>query len=349
MNILKYKKNFLLLPIFVILLISFTYFNIESKSKNELNIYSGRKLHLIEPLIIEFEKSNKIKVNIITGKSDEFIERLKLEKKNTQADILLTTDIARLSRAKKNNLFKKINSDILEKNIPKKYTSKDNDWFGLSIRARPIIYSKERVNQNELKNYEKLIDKKWKNKICMRSSSNVYNQSLIGYIILNLGEKKAEEWVKNLVKNFTRKPYGGDRDQIKLIASGQCDITVANTYYLANMLNSKNERDRIAAKKVAIFWPNQDTFGTHINLSGAGILKNSKNYKNAILFLEFLSSENAQEIYTKNIHEYSIRDDVNPSKTILGFGKFIADDSKLQKIGEKIKTAIYLAAKHNWR
>ena len=219
----------------------------------------------------------------------------------------------------------------------------------MSVRARPIIYSKERVNTNELKNYEQLAEKKWKNRICMRSSNNEYNQSLISYMILNLGEKQAEEWIKNLVKNFSRKPYGGDRDQIKAIASGQCDITVANTYYLANILNSKNGKDRKAAKKVSIFWPNQETFGTHINLSGAGILKNSKNYKNAIIFLEFLSSKKAQKIYSKNIHEYPITNEVEPSETISGFGEFIADDSKLQKIGEKIKFAIYLAAKHNWR
>ena len=343
------KKNIFLTSILISFFISFAYFILESKTGNELNIYSGRKLYLIEPLINEFEKNKKIKVNIITGKSDEFIERLKLEGNNTKADILLTTDVARLSRAKKNNLFEKVNSDILRKNIPKKYVSKDSDWFGLSIRARPIIFSNERVNINELKNYEQLANKKWKNKICMRSSSNIYNQSWIAYMILNLGEKKAEEWIKNLVKNFAKKPYGGDRDQIRAIAYGQCDITVANTYYLANMLNSKNEKDRKAAEKVSIFWPNQDTFGTHINLSGAGIIKGSKNFKNAITFLEFLSSKKAQEIYSKNINEYSIRKDVEPSVIVVKFGKFNANDSKLEEIGKKIKIAIYLASKHNWR
>ena len=344
-----FNKKILLLSILVIFFVNFTFLILKSKTKNELNIYSGRKSHLMKSLINEFEKSKKIKVNIITGKSDEFIEKLKLERNNTKADILLTTDIARLSRAKKNNLFEKVNSKILQKNIPAKYISRDNDWFGLSIRARPIIFSKERVNINNLKNYEQLANKKWKNKICMRSSTNVYNQSLIAYMILNLGEKKTENWIKDLVSNFGRKPFGGDRDQIKAIANGQCDITIANTYYLANMLNSKNEKDRKAAKKVSIFWPNQETFGTHINLSGAGIIKNSKNYKNAVIFLEFLSSKKAQEIYTKSIHEYSIRNDVLPSETISGFGEFIADDSKLQKMGEKIKIGIYLAAKHNWR
>ena len=343
------KKTIFLTFILISFFISFAYFILESKTENELNIYSGRKLYLIKPLINEFEKNKKIKVNIITGKSDEFIERLKLEGNNTKADILLTTDVARLSRAKKNNLFEKVNSDILRKNIPKKYISKDNDWFGLSIRARPIIFSNERVNINELKNYEQLANKKWKNKICMRSSSNIYNQSLIAYMILNLGEEKTGEWIKNLVKNFAKKPYGGDRDQIRAIAYGQCDITVANTYYLANMLNSKNEKDRKAAEKVSIFWPNQDTFGTHINLSGAGIIKGSKNFKNAVIFLEFLSSKKAQEIYSKNINEYSIRKDVEPSVIVVKFGKFNANDSKLEEIGKKIKIAIYLASKHNWR
>jgi len=341
-------KKFLI-PLLVIFFFNFIFLVLESKTENELNIYSGRKSHLIEPLIKEFERSKKIKINIITGKSDEFIERLKLEGNNTKADILLTTDIARLSRAKKNNLFEKVNSKILQKNIPSKYTSKDKDWFGFSIRARPIIFSKERVDINDLKNYEELANKKWKKKICMRSSTNVYNQSLIAYMVLNLGEKKTEDWIKNLVNNFARKPYGGDRDQIKAIAYGECDITVANTYYLANMINSKNKKDRDAAKKVSIFWPNQKNFGTHINLSGAGVIKGTKNYKNAVIFLEFLSSKKAQEIYSKNINEYSIRDDVLTSKTVSKFGKFKANDTKLEEIGKKIKISIYLASKHNWR
>ena len=340
-----YNFVFLLLITFIIL----SSLILESKTDSELNIYSGRKSFLIEPLINEFEKGKKIKINVTTGKSDEFIERLKLEKNNPRADILLTTDIGRLSRAKKNNLFEKVNSDILKKNIPEKFTSKDNDWFGLSVRARPIIYSKERVDINDLKNYEQLSNEKWKNRICMRSSNNIYNQSLIAYMILNIGEKKTDQWIENLVKNFARKPYGGDRDQIKAIASGQCDVTIVNTYYLANMLNSKKEKDKKAAEKVSIFWPNQETFGTHINLSGAGIIKGSKNYKNAVLFLEFLSSKKAQGIYTENIHEYSIRKDVAPSKTVLNFGKFNADDKILQKLGSKIKTSIYLASKNNWR
>ena len=336
--------------IVITFLILFNSLVLESKTTNELNIYSGRKSFLIEPLINEFKKNNKeIKINIITGKEDAFIERLKLEGVNTKADILLTTDVARLTRAKKNNLFRKVDSEILEKNIPLKFRSKENDWFGLSIRSRPIIYSNERVNVNKLNNYESLSDEIWKSKICMRSSNNVYNQSLISYMILNLGEKKTEKWIRELVKNFSRKPSGGDRDQIRAIASGQCDITVANTYYLANMLVSKNEKDRKAAKKVAVFWPNQNTFGAHINLSGAGIIKYTKNYKNAVLFLEFLSSKIGQEIYTKKINEYSIRNDVKPSKIVTKFGEFKAYDLNLEEIGKEINKSIKLSSKHGWR
>ena len=338
-----------LLFVFLSLVAVFGFLSSKSYSKNELNIYSGRKSQLIEPLIIEFEKKHKVKINLITGKSDAFIERLKLEGNNTQADVLLTTDIARLSRAKNSDLFEKINSKILERNIPKKYISRDNDWFGLSIRARPIIFSNERVGTNELDSYEQLSEKKWKNKICMRSSNNVYNQSLVASMILNIGKNNTEDWIKGLVNNFAKKPYGGDRDQIRAIASGECDITVANTYYLANMLNSKNKRDVEAAKKVSVFWPNQKNYGTHINLSGAGIIKNSKNLNNAIIFLEFLSSKSAQEIYTKKINEYSIRDDVRSSETVISFGKFKADDNKLTKIGDNIKEAIFLTSKNNWR
>ena len=179
----------------------------------------------------------------------------------------------------KHLLFKK-------KNIPKKYRSKDNYWFGFSVRARPIIYSNSRVDQRDLSTYEDLSNNKWKSRICMRSSNNVYNQSLIASLIINLGIKRTEEWMEGLVKNFARRPYGGDRDQIRAVASGECDISIINTYYLANMLNSKNKSDKKAAEKVSIFWPNQETNGTHVNISGAGIVKGSKNLYNAIKFLD---------------------------------------------------------------
>ena len=343
------KKNIILI---FLLLISFIFslYALENKHKNELNIYSGRQLSLMQPLIKEFEKNNdNIKINLVTGKSDAFIERLKLEGINSPADILLTTDVARLLRAKENNLFQSINSEILTKNIPEKFRGKNNSWFGFSVRARPIIYSKERVNSKDLSTYENLSNDKWNGKICMRSSNNVYNQSLIASLIINLGEKRTGLWIEGLVKNFARKPYGGDRDQIKSIASNKCDITIANTYYLANMINSKNKSDKNASEKVSIFWPNQETRGVHINISGGGIVRGSKNIGNAIKFLEFLSTKKAQEIYTKKNHEYSIRKDVKPSKTVLSFGNFIEDELQLYRLAETIKQPIYLASKKKWR
>ena len=342
-------KKHIFLWLFVLISFTFTSYLLGDKTRNELNIYSGRKLSLIEPLIKKFENKTNIKINLVTGKSDAFIERLKLEGINSPADILLTSDVARLLRAKENNLFQSINSSMLIKNIPKKYRSKNNDWFGFSVRARPIVYSKTRVDKKELSTYEDLSNIKWNNRICMRSSNNVYNQSLIASMIINIGIKRTEEWIEGLVKNFSRKPFGGDRDQIRAIASGECDISIINTYYLANMLNSKNKSDKKAAEKVSIFWPNQETNGTHVNISGAGIVKGSKNLYNAIKFLEFLSTKESQEIYTQKIHEYSIRKDVLPSTTVSNFGSFNTDNLELEKLSSKMKQPIYLASKKKWR
>ena len=341
------KKALLLLLVFI--LFTFTSYLSGDRSEKELNIYSGRKLLLIKPLIKKFSNDTGIKVNLVTGKSDAFIERLKLEGLNSPADILLTTDVARLIRAKESNLFQTINSEILKKNIPKKYRSKDNDWFGFSIRARPIIYSNNRVTHNDLSTYENLAEERWYGKICMRSSNHAYNQSLIASMIINLGIERTEKWIEGLVKNFARKPFGGDRDQIRAIASGACDISIINTYYLANMLNSKNKSDNEAAKKVSIFCPNQKTNGTHVNISGAGIINGAKNLNNAIKFLEFLITKESQEIYAKNIHEYSIRKDVRPSETVSNFGTFVADNLNLEKLSNKIKPSIHLALKKKWR
>ena len=263
--------------------------------------------------------------------------------------MLITTDVARLHRAKKNNIFTKIDSKILKKNIPNKFRDKENYWFGLSVRARPIIFSKERVKIEELSTYEDLKNKKWKNRICMRSSNNVYNQSLISYMIINLGKKRTENWIDGLVKNFKKKPHGGDRDQIRSIAYGECDVTIANTYYLANMLNGKNKKDKTAAEKVSIFWPNQQSHGTHINISGAGIIKGAKNLNNAISFLEFLTTEEAQGIYTEKINEYSIRNDVKISEILTNFGEFIANDNIIHLIGKNLEKSILIASKNKWR
>ena len=343
------KKKSVLFIFIVVFLIFFSVYLTESKEKNELNIYSGRNSKLIEPLITSFENNTKIKINLVTGKSDAFIERLKLEGSNTPADILLTTDVARLTRAKDSNLLKSIKSEILKKNIPNKYKSIDNDWFGFSIRARPIIYSTQRVKKKDLSTYENLVDKKWKKRICMRSSSNVYNQSFVASMILNAGKKNTEKWIQGLVKNFAKKPYGNDRDQIRAISAGECDVTIANTYYLAKMLKSNKKTDVYAAQNVSIFWPNQNSSGTHINISGAGIIKDSKNEINAIKFLEFLSTKEAQSIYTKEINEYSIRKDVPPSETVSKFGKFVSSNLQLNKISSELKQAIYITTKNGWR
>ncbi|MCW8825797.1 MAG: extracellular solute-binding protein, partial [Gammaproteobacteria bacterium] len=234
----------------------------------ELNLYSARKEALIKPLLDQFTQETGIKVNLVTGKADALLQRLKSEGRNSPADLLLTTDAGRLSRAKEAGLLQPITSEILSKEIPQHYRDPEGYWFGLSVRARPIIYSVERTDPAHLSSYEALSDPEWKQRICIRSSGNIYNQSLIASMIEADGMERTEQWANGLVTNFAKPPQGGDRDQIKAVASGRCDVAIANSYYYGMMVNSKKESERQAALKTAIFWPNQNGRGTHVNISG---------------------------------------------------------------------------------
>ena len=272
----------------------------------EVNIYSARKEALIKPLLENFSKKTGIEVNLITGKADTFIKRLEIEGKNTPADILLTVDAARLVRAKEKGLLQKVNSAVLNEVIPNSLRDIDNLWFGLSLRSRVIIYAPERVEMKDLSDYIDLSNTKWRNRICVRSSSNIYNQSLVSSMIAHYGIDKTEAWAKGLVENFARNPKGGDRDQIKAVAAGVCDIALVNNYYLAGMLDSGQEDEISAAMKVKLFWPGQEGYGTHVNISGAGVIKYAKNQKEAIELLEYLVTDKAQEWYSNVNYEYSI-------------------------------------------
>ena len=286
-----------------------------------VNIYSARKEALIKPLLDQFTKETGIEVNLVTGKADTLLKRLEVEGRNTPADILLTVDVARLVRAKEKGLFQAINSNVLEKTIPEYYRDSGKQWFGLSLRSRVIVYAPDRVKKEELSSYEDLADSKWKNRICIRSSSNVYNQSLVASMIANDGVEKTEAWATALVKNFARTPKGGDRDQIKAVAAGVCDIAIVNNYYLAGMLESSQENEVAAANKIRLFWPNQDGRGAHINISGAGILKPAKHKKEAIQLLEYLVSDKAQQWYSDMNYEYSINPYIESNLILKSFGK----------------------------
>ncbi len=315
----------------------------------EVNIYSARKEALIKPLLDQFTKETGIEVNLVTGKADTLLKRLEVEGKNTPADILLTVDVARLVRAKEKGLFQAIDSDVLERTIPEYYRDSGKQWFGLSLRSRVIVYAPDRVKEEELSSYQNLADNKWKNRICIRSSSNVYNQSLVASMIANDGIEKTETWATALVKNFARAPKGGDRDQIKAVAAGVCDVAIVNNYYLAGMLESSQKNEVAAANKIKLFWPNQYGRGTHINISGAGILKPAKHKKEAIQLLEYLVSDKAQQWYADTNHEYSINPDIESNSILKSWGKFKADNLNLNLLGKYNAKAVLLMDRAGWK
>jgi iron(III) transport system substrate-binding protein len=315
----------------------------------EVNIYSARKEALIKPLLEQFTKETGISVNIVTGKADTLLKRLEVEGRNTPADILLTVDVARLIRAKEKGLFQQVDSEVLNNVIPEYYRDTGKQWFGLSLRSRVIIYAPERVNESDLDSYIDLTDQKWKNRICVRSSSNVYNQSLVAAMIANYGLEKTERWATGLVNNFARPPKGGDRDQIKAVAAGVCDVALVNNYYLAGMLESSQENEVAAAQKIKLFWPNQDGRGAHMNVSGAGILKPAKHKKEAMQLLEFLVSDYAQQWYADKNHEYSINPEIESSSILKSWGNFKADNLNLSLLGKHNKDAVLLMDRVGWK
>lgn len=318
-------------------------------SAAEVNIYSARKEDLIKPILQEFEKKSGIEVNLITGKADALLQRLISEGKNSPADILITTDAGRLYRAKNANVLQSITSDLLEDSIPEQYRDPEGYWYGLTLRARPIVYAPDRVKPEQLSTYEALTDSKWKQKICIRSSDNIYNQSLVASLLAHWGQEKTLAWTNSLVKNFARPPQGGDRDQIKAVASGQCDIALVNNYYLGNMLTSKDESEVEAAKKVKIYWPNQEGRGAHVNISGAAITTSSKNQAEALQLLEFLVSDSAQQWYAEKNLEYPIKPGIQPSEILQSWGEFKADSLNLHQLGEYNAQAVMIMDQAQWK
>jgi len=315
----------------------------------EVNLYSDRKEELIKPLLDRFASETGIKVNLVTGKSDALIERLRSEGANSPADILMTTDAGRLYRAKAAGVLQPVSSATLDANVPANYRDADGSWYGLSIRARPILYVKGKVDPAELSSYEALADPKWKRRICIRGSDNIYNQSLVASMIASNGVDATESWAKGFVANFARKPAGGDRDQIKAAAAGQCDIAIANTYYYGGMLGSKEQDQIAAAQALAVFWPNQTDRGTHVNVSGAGVTAASRNRDNAVRLLEYLTSDSAQSWYAEVNYEYPIRAGVPIGGMLAGWGEFKADSVNMGRLGELNAEAVKLMDRAGWQ
>jgi iron(III) transport system substrate-binding protein len=290
----------------------------------ELNLYSARHYQTDEALYANFTKQTGIKINRIEAKEDELLERIKNEGANSPADVFLTVDAARLAKADELGLFAPVNSKLLESRIPANLRTKD--WFAFSTRARVIIYNMSTLKAQDVQNYADLADPKLKGKVCSRSGSHPYNLSLVASIINHEGEAKAEQWARGVVANFARAPKGGDTDQIKAVAAGECEVAVSNTYYLARLLRSDKPEDKKVMSNIGIVWPNQKTTGVHINVSGGGMLKTAPHKEAAVKFLEYLASDDAQRYFADGNNEWPAVASVKIANPALdAMGSFKAD------------------------
>lgn len=314
-----------------------------------LNLYSSRHYNTDDQLYQGFTDQTGIKVNLIEGKDDELIERIKSEGVNSPADILITVDAGRLWRAEQAGLFAPVDSSILTEKIPANLRQPDNLWFGFSKRARVLMYNKDLVDPTELSTYENLADPKWKNKIVIRSSSNIYNQSLVAGLIEVHGEEATEEWCRNLVANFARPPEGNDRAQIEAAAAGIGDIAVANTYYLPRYAKDDDPTKQAIFEKVGVFFPNQDDRGTHVNISGGGMMKNAPNQEAAIAFLEYLASPDAQEFFALGNNEYPVVEGVPVDPLVASFGQFESDTTNVSAYGANNALAVKIMDRAGWK
>lgn len=315
-----------------------------------VNLYSHRHYDVDKKLYAEFKAKTGIQVNVINDKASLLIKKIKEESKNTPADLLMTADVARLHAAEQEGILQPIESEYVEKVVPKHLMDDNKNWVAITQRARIIVYAKDRVKESDLSTYEDLADPKWKNKIVTRTSSHPYNQSLIASVIAANGEAKAEKWAKGLVDNFARPPKGNDRSQVVAIANGIGDLAIVNTYYIGRMItNAKLPDQQEAVKKVKVFFPNQNGRGAHMNISGIGITKYSKNKENATKFIEFLLSKKAQEIFAAQNFEFPVLEGVKLSPIVEGFGKFKADSVPLYKLGEYNAEAVKIADKVGWK
>ncbi|MBW3095956.1 Fe(3+) ABC transporter substrate-binding protein [Pseudohoeflea coraliihabitans] len=299
----------------------------------EVNIYSARHYDVDEKLYANFEKKTGITVNLIEGKEDELIERMKAEGDNSPADIFITADAGRLWRAEQAGLFSPVQSEVLEARVPAHLRHPEGHWVGLSTRARVIFYDKAEV-ENPPQTYAALADSQYEGMVCVRSSSNIYMLSLLASYIAHHGEAEASEWVAGLKSNLAREPQGGDTDQLRGIVSGECQIAVANTYYFARGLAEDVSGLSNGIDKIGVVFPDQDGNGTHVNISGAGITAHAPNRDNAVTFLEYLTSDEAQSFFANGNNEYPVVEGVAASSFVESLGDFKADELNLNALGE---------------
>ena len=316
---------------------------VAAASNDSLTVYSTRKEHLIEPLFDAFTKKTGIKVSYLTGKGGALIERIKLEGKRTKADIFMTVDAGNLWYASTQNLFQPVESEIIENNIPTHLRDPEGLWTGLSVRARTIIYSTERVNPDELSTYQDLANKKWEGRLCLRTSKKVYTKSLVSSLIYHDGLEKTTDIVRGWIDNLAATPHAEDVHIMTSILAGQCDVGIVNSYYFGRL---QAEDPNVALK---LFWANQDSTGTHVNVSGAGVTKHSKNPESAIKLLEFLTSIEAQKIYVELNKEYPASQKIKADNLIALWGDFNQDKMNLSVAGKNQADSVSLMQREGYR
>ena len=320
----------------------------EAPTQEVVNLYSARHYDADDPLYDRFEEETGIRVNVIEGDSAALLERLTREGEDSPADVFMAVDAGRLYQAESRGVFQPVSSPLLEERVPASLRHPDGLWFGLTKRARVLVYAKDRVDPTEIGRYEDLADPRWKGKVLVRSSSNVYNQSLVASIIAANGEEAAEAWCRAVVENFARQPQGGDRDQIRAVAAGEGDIAITNSYYLARMISGE-PADRDAAATVGVIYPNQDGRGTHVNVSGAGVVRGAPNRDNAVRFLEFLAGPEAQQVLAVANKEYPVAGGADAVAELAEFGTFEEDEINAAVFGAGNQEALMMMDRCGWR
>jgi len=313
-----------------------------ANAAEEVNVYSYRQPTLIEPLFAGFTEETGIKVNVVFAKKG-LAERLVNEGANSPADLVFTVDIGRLNEVVEKGVVQAVQSETLENNIPAQYRDPKGEWFGLTLRTRSIYASKDRVNLDDIKNYEDLADPMWKGKICTRSGKHAYNLALFASMIAHHGEADTEKWLEGVKANLARKPQGNDRAQVKAIKEGVCDLSLGNNYYFGKMINNPDQK--AWADAVTLTFPNQDNRGTHVNISGMALTKAAPNKANAIKLMEYLTETKAQTMYAEDNYEYPVKPGVAPSALVASWGSFKADELPLSEIANLRKTAAKLVDK----
>lgn len=315
-----------------------------------LNLYSSRHYQTDEALYAGFTKLTGIQINRIEAGEDALIERIRNEGAKSPADVLLTVDAGRLWRAEQLGLFQPVKSNVLAARIPASFREPDGQWFGFSLRARVIAYDKSKVKPHEISSYEDLAEPKWKDKICARSGSHIYNLSLLGAQIEHLGEAKAAAWAAGVKANLAREPKGGDTDQLKAVAAGECELALVNSYYWARLARSAKPDEKAIADKIGIVLPNQANRGVHVNISGAGVLKNAPHRDAAIKFLEYLASDDAQRYFADGNNEWPVVPTVKVANPALAaFGEFKHDSVNVAVLGKNQPLAQKIYDRVGWK